>query len=120
MSMRNHLSNIKPYKKYLIFLGILAILSPIGIILPEYFKAGEAWGEWSTETVQQETGLELSGMQKDAAMYKAPIPDYNLEKEDDSLSRLSLNYIMSAFAGIAIILLITFGITKLVSGKKSQ
>jgi cobalt/nickel transport protein len=111
---------MKPYKKYLIFLGILAILSPIGILLPDYFKAGDSWGEWSVKTVQKDTGLELPGMKKDDTLYKAPIKDYKLGKEKDgSLSKLSLDYIFSAFAGVVIILLVTFVFTKLMSGKKN-
>ena len=28
---------------------ILAFLSPLGLLLPEYFKAGDAWGEWGAD-----------------------------------------------------------------------
>jgi cobalt/nickel transport protein len=44
-------------KKLLVILAIVALLSPIGIILPEKFKAGDAWGEWSAETIHKLVGF---------------------------------------------------------------
>ena len=37
---------MRTISKLWIFIGILAVLAPIGIILPAYFKSGPAWGEW--------------------------------------------------------------------------
>ena len=111
---------MKTQKKYIIFIGILIVLCPLGLILPHYFKAGEAWGEWSVETVKQQTGHAPEGMKKTAAIYSAPIPDYSLGKKDDSLSKQSINYIISGLIGTGIILLITFSITKLMSLKKKK
>jgi hypothetical protein len=105
------------YKKYLLFLTILAVLTPVGIILPHYFKAGEAWGEWSVKTVKEQTGIEPSGMKKDAAIYNAPVPDYNAGDENDSIARQSGNYIISGLIGAGIILILTFGAVKLFSRK---
>lgn len=111
---------MKPYKKYLIFLGILVILSPLGLILTDYFKAGKAWGEWPIESVNKQTGHEPAGMKKNAELYSAPIPDYKLRKKDDSLSKLSVSYIISGLVGTGIILLITFGMTKLLTRKATE
>ena len=44
-------------KKLLIILLALAVLSPIGIFLPAAFNAGDAWGEWSTATVEKLIGF---------------------------------------------------------------
>lgn len=106
-----------PYKKYLIFLGLLAILTPLGIILPHYFKAGDAWGEWSPEAVKEQTGQEPEGMKKDAALYTAPIPDYNPGKEEDSMTKKSAGYILSGVIGTGIIVLMTIGAAKLLKKK---
>jgi cobalt/nickel transport protein len=111
---------MKTYKKYIIFLGILVVLSPLGLILPDYFKAGDAWGEWSVESVKEQTGHEPDGMKKTAEVYNAPIPDYNMGKEDDPLSKLSVSYIVSGLIGTGIILLLTFGTTKLMSRKATE
>ncbi len=102
------------------FLGILIILSPLGVILPKYFKAGGAWGEWSIESVKQQTGKEPAGMKKDSKLYKAPISDYNMGKEDDVISKQSINYIISGLVGTGIILIITFGLTKLFTRKPTE
>lgn len=32
--------------KLWIGIGALIVLSPLGLILPDQFKAGSAWGEW--------------------------------------------------------------------------
>ena len=36
-------------KKMLLGLVVLALLSPVGIIIPDKVKAGSAWGEWGTD-----------------------------------------------------------------------
>ena len=111
---------MKRNKKYIIFFGILLVLCPLGILLPEYFKAGDAWGEWSVESIKQQTGHEPEGMKKTAAVYIAPLPDYSPGKEDDPLTKRSFNYIISGLIGTGIIVIITFGITKLMPLKQEE
>jgi cobalt/nickel transport protein len=108
---------MKKYKKYIIFIGILVVLSPLGLLLPDYFKAGDAWGEWSLESVKEQIGHEPEGMKKNAELYAAPIPDYNPGKEEDTLTKKSVGYILSGVIGVGIILLLTFGATKMVKQK---
>jgi hypothetical protein len=104
----------KMHKKLYIGLLIAALITPIGIFLPQWFKAGDAWGEWSTETVKDKIGYTPQGMEKVADLWKAPMPDYSLGDEDSSLSRQSGLYILSAVVGLAIISLFSFGLIKLV------
>lgn len=111
---------MKSHKKYLLFLGILIILSPIGIWLPELLNADEAWGEWSVETVKEQTGHEPSGMKKEADVYHAPVPDYNLGKEDSSIQSASLSYVVSGLIGTGIILILTWGSMKLIARKQAE
>lgn len=111
---------MKTYKKYIIFLGILAVLSPLGIYLPEILNGKEAWGEWSLETVKEQTGIEPEGMKKDAELYHAPLPDYNMGKENTSLSSVSVQYVISGLIGAGIIFILTFMTVKLISRKKSE
>jgi len=101
------------FKKYFLFLAILIVLVPVGLYLPHVFKAGDAWGEWSVEQVKEQTGKTPEGMQRDAEIYKAPIPDYNLGNENSSLAKQSGSYIISALIGTGIILILTFGFYKL-------
>ena len=111
---------MKAYKKYLIFFAILIVLSPIGIWLPELLHAGDAWGEWSVESVKEQTGAEPAGMKKDAALYEAPIPDYNLANEKEGLRSASASYIVSGLVGTGIILVLTLGSVKLIARKQAE
>jgi cobalt/nickel transport protein len=101
-------------KKLIIGLFVLIIITPIGIFLPEWFNAGDAWGEWSVEKVKEKIGFAPKGMEKDAEIYRAPLPDYSLADEDSSLTKQSGYYILSGIIGVAIISLISFGVIKVV------
>ena len=85
-------------------IGALIILSPLGLILPDYFKAGSAWGEWGEDEIQKMTGYVPQGLQNLSELWKAPLPDYTFQGwEGKDLFHLSFAYVLSAFAGIAII-----------------
>ena len=101
----------KLQKKILIFLIVLAVISPAGILLPMAFNANDAWGEWSAETVEKLIGYVPEGLQKYSDTYKAPIPDYSLNADDASVTHQSLFYILSGIVGVAI----TYGVTILIS-----
>jgi uncharacterized membrane protein len=101
-------------RRLLIGLLIAVLLTPIGIFLPHWFKAGEAWGEWSTETVRERTGHVPEGMQKNADVWKAPMPDYSLGNDEESISKQSVQYILSGIVGLAIITLFSFGLSKMI------
>lgn len=107
-------------KKLLLFIVLLILLCPLGIIVPRYFNASEAWGEWSVDSIKEKLGFEPAGMKKDAALYKAPVADYTLGNENDSLVKQSGNYIISGLIGTGIILILTFGAYKYVSRKKTE
>ncbi|MGC8802405.1 MAG: PDGLE domain-containing protein [Bacteroidales bacterium] len=107
-------------KKYWIFLAIMAVLSPLGIFLPSWFNAGDAWGEWSVDVVKQHVGYEPAQMKKTAEIFHAPIPDYNFFGEEGSLTSQAVAYIISAFLGAGIILLITFGLQKMLKSKNDS
>ena len=96
----------------------MIVLSPLGLLLPNQFKAGEAWGEWPVETVKEQTGIEPAGMKRNAGIYKAPVPDYNFGKEDAPIARLSVHYILSGFIGTGIIFILTVLSLRLFSNQK--
>ena len=85
-------------------LAVLALISPIGIILPDKFKAGSAWGEWGPEEIEKMMGFVPQGMKKLAELWKAPLPDYSFQGwEEKGLAMNSFAYIIAAIVGIAII-----------------
>jgi cobalt/nickel transport protein len=104
-------------KKLLIALVVLAVISPIGIYLPTAFNAEDAWGEWSSETVEKLVGYVPEKMKEVAELWSAPIPDYNLGDEKSSFMVQAGSYILSGAIGIALCGLILFGISKMLVKK---
>jgi cobalt/nickel transport protein len=104
-------------KKVWIALLVLVLLSPLGVLLPEFFHTEGAWGEWSIEKVEKQTGHAPAGMQKDANLWKAPIRNYSIGSEKDSLPKRSGYYILSGAIGLGTIALLTFAASKLISKK---
>lgn len=111
---------MKAHKKIVAFLVFLVVLLPAGILVPHLFHAGDAWGEWSLKTVKEQTGTEPSGMKKMADAYQAPLPDYTLGKEDQSLWASSAGYVVSGLVGIGIIIVLTFISIKLTAHKPTK
>ncbi|MFH0796856.1 MAG: PDGLE domain-containing protein [Candidatus Omnitrophota bacterium] len=109
---------MKIITKFWIGMAVLIILSPLGLILPEHFKAGSAWGEWEAGEMQKLAGYIPSGLEKLSGLWNAPIPDYAFKGwEEKDLPHLSLAYIISAIAGIGIIIFVVMGTGKLLAKK---
>jgi cobalt/nickel transport protein len=104
-------------KKILVALIVLAVVSPIGIYLPMKFKAEDAWGEWSTETIQKLFGFVPKKLRETADLWKAPIPDYNLGDDKSPFTLQALSYILSGVIGIVLCVLILYCASKLLVKK---
>jgi cobalt/nickel transport protein len=106
----------KLQKKILIMLLVLCIITPVGILLPLFFNAGDAWGEWSEQTVNDLVGYVPEGLAKYSDVWKAPISGYTVDSKDTSMVHQSGYYIVSgiigATAAYAIMLLISRLIVK--------
>jgi len=110
---------MKTTTKLWIGVGILVLLSPLGLILPEYFKAGDAWGEWGIEAFGELIGYIPRGLDKLSGFWSAPIPDYAFKGwEEKGLGDLSIAYIVSAVVGILVTVCVVVLIGKLLTGKK--
>ncbi len=105
-------------KKLWIGLIVLAFLSPLGIILPEKFKAGDAWGEWAPRTLEKMLGYVPEGLKKTADFWKAPIPDYNFGREGASMGMQIMSYIISGFLGILICGLLIYVILRFLAKRE--
>ena len=94
---------MKEYKHLIIALFILAVLSPLGLYLPEVCGAKYAWGEWDPAELEKMLGYTPTNMAKAAEMWKAPLPDYSFSNtENVPLAHKSGDYIISAFVGILV------------------
>jgi cobalt/nickel transport protein len=114
--MSNTTSTIQ---KMWIGLVVLAFLSPVGIIIPDKFQAGSAWGEWGADEIQKMVVFVPQGMQKLADIWQAPMPDYAFKGwEEKGLGMLSLAYVISAAVGIGIITAITMLFGNIVNKKE--
>ena len=87
-------------KRLWIGLVIMALLSPVGILLPAKFKTGGAWGEWRADTLEKLLGYVPEGIRRYASLWKAPVADYNPGGEHAPLSLQIVFYILSGFLGI--------------------
>lgn len=92
---------------------VMALLSPLGLLLPKLFNGGDAWGEWGEDTLEKLLGYVPEGIKQYAGLWKAPMPDYTFG--DDALSQgLHIgSYIVSALLGLFIAALVIYGIAKL-------
>jgi hypothetical protein len=87
-------------KKLWIGIGILVILTPLGLIIPALFGAGGAWGEWGLEEIEKIIGYVPEGMKRHAERWKSPMPDYAVPGQGRGLAGESAGYIITAVIGV--------------------
>ena len=103
----------KSQKRLWIGLVILAMISPLGIILPKKFNAEDTLGEWGTGTLEKVLGYVPEGLKKYSEFWKAPVPDYNFGGETATMGTQIISYIISGFLGILIVGLMVYAISRL-------
>lgn len=104
----------KLQKKIMIALLILIVLTPAGILLPMFFNAGDAWGEWSAATVNDFIGYVPEGLARYTDTWKAPLADYTLNGKDASVAHQSGYYLVSGLIGAALAMIFTMIISKMI------
>ena len=102
-------------KKLWVGLLIMALLTPLGILLPEKFKSGEAWGEWGTEKLEKLLGYVPEGLKKLTGLWKAPIPDYNFSGKGASVTLQVVSYIVSGLLGIGICAFVVYMVSRFIA-----
>ncbi|MBF0607637.1 MAG: PDGLE domain-containing protein [Candidatus Magnetobacterium sp. LHC-1] len=102
-------------KKLWTGLFILALLTPIGVILPRAFNAGDAWGEWGPETLEKLLGYVPDGVNRLSGLWNAPIPDYNLGGENASMAVQVISYTASGLIGILAISLVMYILSRFIA-----
>ncbi len=113
---------MKATTKLWIALGVLALLSPLGLLLPKLNDAGPAWGEWNQDELKEATGQVPEGLARLQGRWKSPLPDYSLDGEEGRLSPPARNllYVFSAFLGIGLCALTAFGLGKFLSLREKR
>lgn len=104
-------------KKFWIAIGVLALLSPLGVIIPALFGAGGAWGEWGLDAIEKVLGYVPEGMKRLAHTWKSPMPDYSVPGQGQGLAHKSVGYILTAIIGIALTAGLAYLLAKVLSRK---
>jgi len=78
-------------------LGLLIILAPLGLL-----AAGETFGEWSVEEVQEKLGFVPPGLEQLSSLWSAPLPDYAFPGGGESMTVSAVAYIISGILGVLI------------------
>ncbi len=89
-------------KKLWIGITVLAVLAPLGIIIPALFGAGGAWGEWGVEEIKELIGYVPAGMDRLSRLWKSPLPDYTVPGQEPGLLHKSMGYLITAIIGVAV------------------
>lgn len=95
---------MKTTRKLWIGLAILAVLTPVGLLLPTWLGAGAAWGEWSADEIGKLVGYVPQQLERLGGLWHAPLPDYSRPGEPPAgLLGQSLWYIVCAVVGMALV-----------------
>ena len=111
------MSNVK---KIWIGIGVLVLLTPLGIILPALFKSEGAWGEWGLSEIENIAGFVPAGMKRIGQIWKAPLTAYELPGWSEGLARQSIGYLIRAIIGVALTIGIMYLLTKLLVRKNNH
>jgi hypothetical protein len=95
------------YKKLIIWLALLILLTPLGIM-----TQNPAWGEWSEEELSSMIGFVPIGI-KEGSFFNAPFAEYVFAP----LGKVG-GYIFSALIGSILVIFIFYALKKVSNAKK--
>jgi len=101
---------MKKLAKLFIGLFVLGLFVPIGLL-----ASGTAWGEWGKEAFIQMIGYIPKGLERFSEIWHAPFHDYTVNGAGNHIG-----YILSAFGGMALVLVITWGVGKILVRKNND
>jgi|RhiMetdeSRZDD1v2_1073273.scaffolds.fasta_scaffold384817_3 cobalt/nickel transport protein len=104
----------KNYHKLWMGLGLLLLLSPLGLLLPELAKARGAWGEWGVGELRSMLGYVPAKLESLQGVWKAILRDYSilgLQKPWQT----KLAYLACGAIGASVIIVICFALGKWLS-----
>ncbi len=104
--------NPRPAWKLWIGIGILVLLSPLGIIIPGHFGAKGAWGEWGLDQIEKLAGFVPEGMKRIAHIWRAPMTDYAINGQGAGLGG-GLGYILAGILGVGATAGLMYLVTKM-------
>jgi hypothetical protein len=102
-----------PYAKLWIGIGILILLAPLGLILPEIFRAGGAWGEWGADEIKKIAGYVPEGLKRLSELWSSPIPDYAVTGWNKG-AKSYVAYIVSGIIGVVLVVALAYLFGKII------
>jgi cobalt/nickel transport system permease protein len=101
--MPNQMKMARSSKGLWAFIGILVILTPLGLL-----ASGAAWGEWSSKELQSILGYVPEGLKRLESIWRyAFLGDYGLPGWESPFMT-ALGYILSGVVGVGMIVVVTF------------
>jgi len=100
------------FRKLWIGLGILVLLTPMGLLLPRLFHASGAWGEWGAPEIKEIAGYLPEGLKKLSDIWSAPVSDYGFPGWDKGV-KVYFGYILSGILGVAIVVVVAYILGKI-------
>ena len=97
------------YKRLWMGLGLLVLLTPLGIVLPEKFGANRAWGEWSARELNEKWGHVPAHLEKLEGLWKALFPDYRVPGMTKPW-QTKLSCLLAALLGAGVIVILCLGL----------
>jgi cobalt/nickel transport protein len=96
-------AGIKEYRKLWIGLGLLILISPFGLLLPELAKAGGAWGEWGNEELRSMLGYVPAQLGSLQGSWKAFFQGYSIPGMQKTWQAKLVYLICGAIGAIVIV-----------------
>ncbi len=105
--------------KLWIGIGILVLLSPLGLIIPRYFGAKGAWGEWGLDQIEKLAGFVPEGMKRIVHIWRAPMTDYTVPGQRTGFGD-GLGYILAGILGVGATAGLMYLVTKMLIRRNSS
>lgn len=99
------------YRKLWIGIGILILLAPLGLMLPELLKASGAWSEWGADGIKNIAGYLPEGLKRISELWSAPLPDYAFTGWDKGVKSY-IAYLISGLIGVVLVVAVSYVLGK--------
>jgi cobalt/nickel transport protein len=107
------------YKRLWFGLGVLLLLTPLGIILPERLGATGGWGEWSTQELKAKLGQVPRQLERLEGLWNAVFPDYTI-KGMTKPWQTKLAYFLTGLLGAGVVVILCLALGKRFSVSEDQ
>jgi cobalt/nickel transport protein len=101
------------YRKLWIGIAILVLLAPLGLMLPELFHAGGAWGEWGVDEIKEIAGYVPEGLKRLSELWSAPFSDYAFKGWHKGIKSY-VAYTVSGLLGVVVVVGCAFLFAKII------